>query len=267
MDMFQRFIQCKNKHLLSRKHILEPLALHLNIDPKICKNRNELVCKINSVCTYNTVDPISLESIDKIAKEEQIEWWQNRKRFVCSVQSLKMIFDSGNTINPWTIDHASGIEQAKDNDKYITTYDLKYVKGLYEKMCKQIEDLKLGDNTFDKEDVPDNIKHFFEFDGICEDMYTTHVAEFIQKTHKHFAYKLFMDSVKRLYVECSIHNDIESLRVLNMIGKNMYEDLKNHTNIPSLKHIIEQFGYIKKNLPNKYDAMSHQLMLHMCDYL
>ena len=242
MDVFQKYIKCKNKHLLSRKHILEPLALDLKINAEQCKNRNELVCKINNVCTYNTVDPISLENLDEIKKEEQIEWWQNKKRFVCNVKSLKMIFDSGNTMNPWTIDHASGIEQANDNDKYITTYDLKHVKGLYDRMCKQI-------------------------DSICEDMYTTHVAEFIQRTHKHFAYKLFMDSVKRLYAECSIYNDIQSLRVLNIIGKNIYEDAKNHTNVPSLKHIIEQFRYIKNHLPNKYDAMSHQLMLHMCDYL
>jgi hypothetical protein len=178
-----------------------------------------------------------------------------------------MIFDSGNTINPWTIDHASGIEKAKDNNKYITAYDLKHVKGLYDKMCKQINDLNISVNAFNQEDVPDDIKHFFEFDSICEDMYTTHVAEFIQRTHKHFAYKLFMDSVKRLYTECSIYNDIQSLRVLNIIGKNIYEDAKNHTNIPSLKHVIEQFRYIKNHLPHKYDAMSHQLMLHMCDYL
>lgn len=267
MDMLQKYINCKNKHLLSRKNILEPLALILKVNPKHCKNRNELVCKINNVCTYNTIDPISLENIDDIKKEEQIDWWQNRKRFVCNVMSLKMIFDSGNTMNPWTIDHASGIDQAKDNEKYKIKYDLKHVKGLYNKMCKQLEDLNINVHASNQEDVPDNIKHFFEFDNICGDMYTTHVAEFIQRTHKHFGYKLFIDSLKRLYAECRLYNDIQSLRVLNTICKNIYDDAKNHTDVPSLKHIIEQFKYIKLTLPNKYDAISHQLMLHMCDYL
>ena len=112
-----------------RKSVLVPLAEALNIDHADFKNRRLLIQEIQRVCPpskrcENDKDFITLCPIDEIPRDRIFIWTQNKKIFGADILSLKQYIDTGNRINPWAIDYASGIENCKNPYEYKTKYDM-----------------------------------------------------------------------------------------------------------------------------------------------
>ena len=128
----------------------------------------------------NTTDPITLEPIKNIPKERRFKWLQKGKKYCVDIESIYHYVKSGNTINPWAIDKASGHAEAQDREAYLKEFDMARVRGLLKRIDKEYE--KLEEKTFhnDTEDVPTKTKCRFSIENICPDMYVSHVIDFFE---------------------------------------------------------------------------------------
>lgn len=172
-------VYSSNDTLFPRTTILIPLAEALNIDHTKFKNRKLLINEIKHNCPpskicENFVDFITLENVDDIPKERLFIWSQNKKTFCADIISLKNYIDSGNSLNPWTIDFATGIEYSKNKEKYMLTWDMKHqnrlldrINSKYNSVCVDMTNEKSISNTrFDIEAIAD-----------FTDQYITHIID------------------------------------------------------------------------------------------
>lgn len=111
-------------------------ASALGIDYTRFKNKTVLQAEIDrvSIPIYNTTDPCTLEDIQSIDPKYKIEWTQHRYRFCADIRSIKQMFDTGNTILPWSIDFSSGVHATQDPDEYRRRFDMRYVPELVSKV-------------------------------------------------------------------------------------------------------------------------------------
>ena len=70
----------------------------------------------------NTKDPVTLEPIKDIPKERKFKWTQKGKKYCVDIESIYHYIKSGNTINPWAIDKASGHADAEKREAYLKEF-------------------------------------------------------------------------------------------------------------------------------------------------
>ena len=146
MEYLEKVCLSKSDNI-NRKEILIPLAQSLCIDHTLFKNRRLLIQEIQRCCPAskrceNSEDFITLCPIDSIPKDRLFIWSQNKKTFGCDIVSIKNYIDSGKSMNPWTIDFATGIADSNDREKYLSKFDMKQQKGLIEKINYEFSKLE-----------------------------------------------------------------------------------------------------------------------------
>ena len=185
----------QNPNRINRKTILIPLAKSLNINHDEFKNRTSLIAEIQRLCPAskrceNESDFISLCPVDEIPKNQQFFWSQNKKSYCADIVSLKQYIDSGQTLNPWTIDYATGIESSKNKQAYLKKYDMKNVPNLLDNINKFYSELNIENTQYEIDSNDTNTKRF-EIESIGDkcDLYITHLINFIENCEK----KIFID--------------------------------------------------------------------------
>lgn len=149
----------------------------------------------------NTTDPITLEPIRNIPKERLFKWLQKGKRYCADIESIYNYVKSGNTINPWAIDKASGHAEAQDKEAYLKEFDMARVRGLLKRIDKEYE--KLEEKTFNNgtEDIPLETKCRFDIENICPDMYISHIVDFFTTTKILTVLRLIDYTLQKLYLQ------------------------------------------------------------------
>lgn len=170
-----------------RKSILVPLAESLNINHKNFKNRKSLIKEIQRVCPpskrcENKEDFITLCPIDDIPHERMFIWTQNKKTFGADIISLKQYIDSGKTMNPWCIDYATGVQDAKNRDLYLKQHDMSKQKGLLQQIENKYKALNIDENlSYETNSDNENIFRF-ELEKYADEinMYISHILTAIE---------------------------------------------------------------------------------------
>jgi len=205
-------IYSKDPNRISRKLILIPLAESLNINHENFKNRSLLISEIKRVCPTskrceNICDFISLCPVDDIPKHQQFFWTQNKKTYCANIISLKQYIDNGNTINPWTIDYATGILSSQNNQEYLKKYDMQNVPHLLNNINEFYNSLNLQDTSYENNLDDVNIKRFeIENFGDKCDLYITHIINFIENCEKQIFIEILSQS---LYLTSHYYNFTE----------------------------------------------------------
>ena len=132
----------------------------------------------------NTCDPITLEPIFKIPASRKFKWCQQRKRYCVDIESIYHYIHSGNTINPWAIDKATGHDDASNREEYLKQYDMKNVRGLLKRIDNAYEKLneKRTYEEFNEGETPvsESIKNRFAIENICPEMYKSHIINYFE---------------------------------------------------------------------------------------
>lgn len=160
MEYLEKVCSSKSNNI-PRKSILIPLANALNIDQSKFKNRALLINEIQRVCPAskrceNTEDFITLCPIDDIPKERLFIWTQFKKTFGADIVSLKKYIESGNTMNPWTIDYATGLSDAKNRELYNKTFDMSRQNNLISRIHSEYDNW-LSKNDTESESESDDM--------------------------------------------------------------------------------------------------------------
>jgi hypothetical protein len=189
---------------------LNDIALRLGVfDFATFKTKKELVKRIEmareraSARCYNKTDPFTLEDIDSIQLTQLIEWNQYGKHFGCNIRSLKSMFDTNQTILPWSIDFASGVDKCANVDDYNLRFDMRNVEGLE----KAVRDYPWGnvcdgegDDTHDRS----NANFFiFEMDALmngCDYSYGHTINYLVRNQNVHFIYLYVCEAMYRMYI-------------------------------------------------------------------
>lgn len=251
------FIRAKHPEKLHRRDILVPLSERFEVPHTKYKNRTLLCAALLEKMTYNTADPITLEPIDTIPPDDQVAWWQNDKRYVARKTSIRSLIDSGHKMNPWVTDMASGIQNAEDPERYDKLYNMTHVKSL----MRDIQDTKSFPTSSD--DVPDDVKDFFRFENLCDDLYTVKLTTVLQKSHPTLGLKIFLSAIDytRLYYERDDPlSDI--MRQYAMTNANRW--LENANILPG---IFELFDFLTAVDPERTPLVVRAIILRMNDKL
>ena len=188
---------------------LNDIALRLGVfDFATFKTKKELVKRIESVrerasarC-YNKTDPCTLEDIDSIQITHLIEWNQYGKHFGSSICSLKSMFDTNQTILPWSIDFASGIDKCANVDDYNLRFDMRHVKGLEKVVCEH----QCGGTCADMRIAETNTNanfFIFEMDALmngCDYSYGHTINFLVRNQNVHFIYLYVCEAMYRMYI-------------------------------------------------------------------
>lgn len=252
MEYIKVFSKTDKPELLPRKKLLEHLAAHLGVDSKKYKNRTLLSEAITDSLTYNTTDPVTLENIRDIEDDDKIFWWQNHRRYVARISTMRRLMKSGNTMNPWVTDTASGIQQSEDPDEYDRRYNMTHV----EKIAKIATDV--GDDTDGvNENVPTDVAEFFEFENVCEDLYTTRLTEILQNAHAMDGYLILMNGLDLTFHQYRVYNDTQSIQMLQIFHDNI------DYNTRPLKYILDMFAFIRTAKPDNSTEIIRSVIFHM----
>lgn len=227
---------------LKRKVFLEPIAKNMGIKSHEFKNKKLLVREMLTKAFANDTDPVTLIPINEIESNRLIIWNQMGNSYAADVESLYFIIKNGNTINPWAIDKATGIQQATEPEKYSYLYDMKYVPNLiirieqkYKKTCK-LQELEEYCNF---NECSENARYRTIIDRICPDLYIFHVINYFE-----------MYPIR------------ESLLLLHMGLTNMMFQYQSEIRVIEDRHLhslnkmqklliqLESIKIIKKNTPN-----------------
>lgn len=221
MDHLEKVLTSKTDNI-NRKNILIPLAIYLDIDHTLFKNRKLLIEEIKKQCTAsklceNSEDFITLCPIDLIPKERLFIWNQNNKTFGCDIVSLKKYIDSGKTINPWTIDFATGIEESLNREQYLNKFDMKKQKGLLKKIQDSFSNINYIPDI-ESTDLYVSINHKLRFDietiGDNVDQYVTHLIDCSEKCDLRIFLYVVSDTLKACMDYFILNNDIQILSIL-----------------------------------------------------
>lgn len=193
-----------------KRAALNDIALRLGVfdfatfdTKKELVNRIELVRERASARCYNKTDPCTLEDIDSIQLTHLIEWNQYGKHFGCKICSLKSMFDTNQTILPWSIDFASGVDKCANVDDYNRCFDMRNVEGL-EEVVREHPCGNMCDN--DTGSPPDHhTPHFFifEMDALlngCDYSYGHTINYLVRNQNVHFIYIYMCEAMYRMYV-------------------------------------------------------------------
>ena len=205
-----------NKEALAKKGLhrmtrtaLNDIALRLGVfDFATFKTKKELVKRIEmmreraSARCYNKTDPCTLEDIDSIQITHLIEWNQYGKHFGCNIGSLKSMFDTDQTILPWSIDFASGVDKCANVDDYNLRFDMRNVEGLE----KAVRDHPCGNVCGG--DGDDHTQHnanffIFEMDALmngCDYSYGHTINYLVRNQDVHFIYLYVCEAMYRMYI-------------------------------------------------------------------
>lgn len=207
-----------------RNTILVPLANSLNIDHTKFKNRRDLIKEIqrqvpaSKICE-NSQDFITLCDIDEIPKDRLFVWSQNKKTYGADILSLKKYIDSGKTMNPWTIDFATGVDDAKDREKYLKIFDMKNQRGLiqrintfYEK-CKNLVEVNETEETNAQNECRFSIETF----GDEVDQYVSHIINCIESCDFRLFVHVLSDTLKICLDYFIANHDLLAFAVLEPI--------------------------------------------------
>ena len=259
MEHLSKFIHAKHPEKLHRQNILVSLSLYLNVDHRKYKNRRMLCDALFDKATYNTVDPVTLESIHEIPPEERVAWWQNNRRYVARKTSIRMLIDSGNEMNPWVTDLASGIQNAENPELYDTLYNMTYIKSL-------MDDIRDIQSCMTSEGVPENIKEFFRFENLCEDMYTVKLTTILQTSEPRIGLRIFLSGIEHACAQSYEYGDenvIELLEYMKYYTQMHIQEWLMHSNI--LPGIFAFFDYLLSIEPERTPDISRAIIMNMND--
>ena len=198
----------RNPRYINRRKELEPLAVAYSIDPAAYKNRTLLVDAIKRCVGFaNTCDPVTLEPISSISDQYRIEWEQDGKRYCADVGSLYAMISTGNTINPWAIDCATGVLQASDSEQYNKRFDMAQVVGLFDAVHQKAIDLGV-ENRIDQ-NVPSHITQRHEIEKCGHGLYITHVIDTLEKCSVQRAAGLIHNAIVLVHRQCVLQAGIE----------------------------------------------------------
>ena len=169
-------------------------------------------------------DPITLEPIKNIPFERRFKWSQQRKRYCVDIESIYHYVHSGNTMNPWAIDKATGHDDASNRDEYLKKYDMKNVRGLLKRIDTAYETLNIKRTytEFNEGSVPVSlsIKNRFAIENICPDMYKSHIINYFEIKPIVNILRMFDTAIirtiaeYRIAIQTEITFDVESISVL-----------------------------------------------------
>jgi hypothetical protein len=197
-----------NLNKIKRK-TLDQKALDLNIDPKKFKNKKLLYEAIEQKTKkqiYNKTEPCTLEPIENIDKKFYVEWEQYGHLFAADARSIHQLFNSNNTILPWAIDFASGIDEANDSEMYKKNFDMKNNTELVEKL-KQFQ---FENNTIES-DVPFTTTFLFEMEKIIDIHGYTHsilINRFINARNTDVIYQRLSRALFQMSIQLTNNNHI-----------------------------------------------------------
>ena len=223
---------CSSDSVYPRQTVLVPIAEALHIDHTKFKNRKLLIneikdkCKPSTICE-NSTDFITLDNVDDIPKDHLFIWSQNKKTFCADILSLKKYIDSGNSLNPWTIDFATGIDSSKNKDKYLETWDMKYQKGLLQKINDKYKLLGLDDTKdvqkisnarFDIEEISDStgqyITHIIDkIENIDSRLYIYIMSDILNTCFRYFTFNNNDQTISILFNSLFIDNEILKIQI------------------------------------------------------
>jgi len=172
----------------------------------------------------NICDPITLEPIKDIPFKRRFKWSQQRKRYCVDIESIYHYVHSGNTINPWAIDNATGHDDATNRTEYLKKHDLKNVRGLLKRIDTAYETLskKRTYTEFNEGETPvsSSIKNRFAIENICPEMYKSHIINYFETKPIVNILRMFDIAIirtiaeYRIAIQTEITFDIESISVL-----------------------------------------------------
>lgn len=222
MEYLEKVCLSKSDNI-NRKEILIPLAQSLCIDHTLFKNRRLLIQEIQRCCPAskrceNSEDFITLCPIDSIPKDRLFIWSQNKKTFGCDIVSIKNYIDSGKSMNPWTIDFATGIADSNDREKYLSKFDMKQQKGLIEKINYEFSKLEY---ILDDQEPALNNYHRIRFDiesiGDDVDLYITHLIDCTEKCDFRIFLYVVSDTLKSCMNYFLLNGELNVLSILEQI--------------------------------------------------
>ena len=184
----------------ARKQFLNPLAQSLGLEPREYANKKQLVAAILNNTYANSRDPVTLQDVADIPYSRLITWEQDGKKFAADVASMYHIVQSGNTVNPWTIDVASGISQAANPDEYASRFDLRNVPQLLETIEAKYHALEIED-YLSLDCVPTHVKHRHSIERVCKDLYISHIIDWCEKTHAPRVARFVLSAISHVIVE------------------------------------------------------------------
>lgn len=218
-----------NNHCnIPRGTILVPLAISLGIDHKKFKNRKLLIEEIKKQCPAskrceNETDFATLQNIDEIPKSDLFIWSQHGKTFGADINSLKSYIDAGHSMNPWTIDYATGIENSKNRSKYLMNFDMKLQKGLIESILSFFEN-RQSSSSVSSDDIllPQPSKHVqnrFEIEklGDLSDQYVTHIITGLESCDSRFFFIILSDTLQKCIEYFGIQLDFIALSIFQQL--------------------------------------------------
>ena len=246
-------IDSMNKYT-PRKTILVPLAESLDIDHTKFKNRQLLINEIKRVCPpskrcENNHDFITLEPLDDLHIDRVFIWFQNKKFYGADLISLKQYLNSGNTINPWSIDYASGIDDASNRELYLNTHDMARQKGLIQEINNKFHSLNIRSFHYDCNKEVNNIIRFrIEEYADKTDVYITHIINAVADCSVFVYLKVALHVIKNtlnyFFVNTnSCSNEVQLLEELYI--QNCILNLKEqHIEKPNIQLMLDLIDYI-----------------------
>lgn len=255
MEYIKIVSHSKHPEKLPRKKVLEPISSYVGIEHNKYKNRTLLVEAILFSLTYNSTDPVTLENIQDIHEEDKLVWWQNDRRYVARKSSIMLLMESGNTINPWVTDVASGIQQSENPEEYDRKYNMKYVKQITNAMTtvrdeqpRRVEEI-----------IPNDVSEFFEFENTCDDLYTTRLTEILQNANSFDGYAILVNGLDLTFHQYRAYNDTGSIQMLQIFYDNIDYSVR------PLKYILDMFAFLKNVKPDNSMEIIRSVILHMND--
>lgn len=193
-----------------KRSALNDIALRLGVfDFSTFNTKKELVKRIElvreraSARCYNKTDPCTLEDIDSIQLTQLIEWNQYGKHFGCNICSLKSMFDTNQTILPWSIDFASGVDKCANVDDYNMRFDMRNVEGLEKVVREHPRGDVCEDDTGSPPDHPTPHFFLFEMDVLlngCDYSYGHMINYLVRNQNVHFIYLYVCEAMYRMYI-------------------------------------------------------------------
>ena len=200
---------------------------------------------------------MTLEDIHDISEEDRLVWWQNDRRYVARKSSILSLMDSGNTMNPWVTDVASGIQQSENPEEYDKKYNMKYVEQITKATASAVAVREKPRRV--EEGVPDDVAEFFEFENTCEDLYTTRLTEVLQSASAVDGYTILVDGLDVTFHQFRAYNDAGSIQMLQIFYDNI--DFR----VRPLRYILDMFAFLKNAKPDNSMEIIRSIVIHMND--
>lgn len=222
MQYIERVCSSKSS-IFPRRTVLVPIADALGIDSSKFKNRRELIKEIQRICPpskrcENELDFITLCHIDEIPTERMFIWTQNKKTYGADIFSLKQYIDTGKTMNPWTIDYATGIDESIDRESYLHKYDMKNQTGLLEKIHDFFSTLEFSsENILPSLDDTNTFRFNIEACADEADQYATHLINCIESMDYRTYSWVLSDTLKCCLDYFAISNDFSIVSILEQL--------------------------------------------------